>query len=98
MTAGREVSHVSAHFDPLLAEHARRLRKEATAGRVLVAEVTNPEHPLLPQRARAELVAALADVDYVVLADGGPVDASDSDATQWLVERVRGRSNGGPSS
>ncbi|HLJ49401.1 MAG TPA: hypothetical protein VKU01_25485 [Bryobacteraceae bacterium] len=76
----------------------RRLRNEATMGRVLVAEVTNPEHPLLPQRARAELVAALADVDYVILAEGGPSEATDSDVTRWLVERIRSRSNGGSSS
>jgi hypothetical protein len=35
-----------------------------------VVEVTNPAQPLLAQRARAELVAALSMVDYVVLGDG----------------------------
>ena len=98
MTQGREIRQVSAHFDPLLAEHVRRLRREAGKNRLLVVEVANPERPLLPQRARAELVASLGDVDYVVLAEEGPVAASDSDVTQWLVERVRSRSNGGPSS
>ncbi len=98
MTTGRQVNRVSGHFDPLLAEHVRRLHRETSPDRLLVVEVTNPEHPLLPQRARAELVAALGDVDYVVLAEAAPAEAYDLDVTQWLVERVRSRSNGGPSS
>ena len=98
MTAGRQMTRVCGHFDPLLAEHVRRLQRHAGPDRLLVVEVTNPEHPLLPQRARAELVAALEAVDYVVLADGGPADGTDADITGWLVERVRSRSNGGSSS
>ena len=37
---------------------------------ILIVEITNPARPLLAQRARAELVAALEMVDYVVLKDG----------------------------
>ena len=64
---GRPIQWVSGYFDPLLAEHARRLRQMRTPGTALAVVIENPPHPLLAQRARAELVAALAAVDYVVL-------------------------------
>jgi bifunctional ADP-heptose synthase (sugar kinase/adenylyltransferase) len=71
---------VSGYFDPLIAEHVSRLAQAREPGRLLVVEVTNPPQPLLAQRARAELVAALSMVDYVVLSNreasaGTPVDA-----------------------
>ena len=49
----------TAHFDPLLAEHTRRIRDHRRPGYLLIAVVTNPADPYLPQSARAELVAAL---------------------------------------
>jgi len=55
-------------------------------GRLLVAKVTNPAQPLLAQRARAELVAALSLVDFVVLGDGEP--GADSDVTEHFIEHV----------
>jgi bifunctional ADP-heptose synthase (sugar kinase/adenylyltransferase) len=66
---GQPVRWVRGHFDPLLAGHVRRLRECATPGQLLVVELTESERPLLAQRARAELVAALAMVDFVVLSD-----------------------------
>ena len=82
----RAARYLSGHFDPLLAEHVRRLAEAREPGRLLVVEVTNPAQPLLAQRARAELVAALSMVDYVVLGDE---DASaDADITKRFVERV----------
>jgi hypothetical protein len=57
---------VIGHFDPLLAAHARRLQELAVPGTILVVAVSDPPDPLLPAGARAELVAALAAVDYVV--------------------------------
>ncbi len=58
-------------FDPLLASHAARLCELAPDGDgLLVAVLADPPEPLLAARARAELVAALAVVDYVVLAEG----------------------------
>ena len=66
---GKPVCWVRGHFDPLLAEHVRRLRECATPGKLLVVELTESERPLLAQRARAELVAALSMVDFVVLSD-----------------------------
>lgn len=69
--AGRRLRAVSGYFDPLLAEHARRLAACRDAGGALMVVVGSPERPILPARARAELVAALAVVDYVVLAQDG---------------------------
>src|ERR1700738_2321760 len=48
---------VSGYFDPLLAEHVRRLRECAQPGQLLVVEIANPESPLLPQRARVKMSA-----------------------------------------
>jgi bifunctional ADP-heptose synthase (sugar kinase/adenylyltransferase) len=68
----RTARWISGHFDPLLAEHVGLLRRAREPGNLLVVEITNPAHPLLSQRARAELVAALAVVDYVVLSNVEP--------------------------
>jgi len=76
-------------FDPLLAEHVRRLEQARKPGRLLVVEVTNPAQPLLPQRARAELVAALGIVDFVVIRDEH--GAADSHITEQFIEHVLDR-------
>jgi glycerol-3-phosphate cytidylyltransferase-like family protein len=87
---------VWGHFDPLLAEHVRRLRKSNPEGGLLVVEVTNPPRPILPQQARAELVAALRVVDYVVLGDGVRTspDAADSGLTERFIDQVVRRHRG----
>lgn len=59
---------IIGHFDPLTAAHARRLTELHPINGSLAVIVTDPPHPILPQRARAELVAALRTVDYVVAA------------------------------
>lgn len=82
----RAACWVSGHFDPLLAEHVRRLAEARKPGRMLVVEVTNPAQPLLAQRARAELVAALSMVDFVVLGDGAA--GMDGDITERFIEHV----------
>jgi len=81
---------IAGNFDPLLAAHIRHLRDLAVPGHLLVVEITNSEHPLLAQRARAELVAALAMVDFVVLANGSSAAPAPADAvfTERLVEHV----------
>lgn len=64
----RNASLATGYFDVLLAAHVGeldRVRHSLPDALVLVALGT-PEHPLLDVRARAELVAALAMVDYVV--------------------------------
>jgi bifunctional ADP-heptose synthase (sugar kinase/adenylyltransferase) len=86
----RSARWISGHFDPLLAEHVERLRQTREPGNLLVVEITDPERPLLSQRARAELVAALAMVDYVVLQNGQPprTAATDADLTQGFIDHV----------
>jgi bifunctional ADP-heptose synthase (sugar kinase/adenylyltransferase) len=83
---GCAATRISGHFDPLLAEHVRRLAEAREPGRLLVVEVTNPVQPLLAQRARAELVAALSMVDYVV--QGAGEAGGDADITGRFVEHV----------
>lgn len=61
---------VTGYFDVLVADHIRRLREIAVDGARLFVVVLDPPAPLLPARARAEMVAALAMVDYVVPAGG----------------------------
>ncbi|MGB6946608.1 MAG: hypothetical protein WBE37_29695 [Bryobacteraceae bacterium] len=87
---GHAVRWLSGHFDPLLAEHVRRLAEQREPGRLLVVEVTNPAQPLLAQRARAELVAALAMVDYVVLAPGdfSALPRADAGITERFIKHV----------
>jgi bifunctional ADP-heptose synthase (sugar kinase/adenylyltransferase) len=85
---GRAVC-VSGNFDPLLAEHVGRLVQAREPGRALIVEVTNPAQPLLAQRARAELVAALSMVDFVVLGNGDA--AMDADVTERFIEHVLDR-------
>jgi bifunctional ADP-heptose synthase (sugar kinase/adenylyltransferase) len=95
MLRGRPARWVSGYFDPLLAEHVRRLRECGKAGEFLVVEVINPDQPLLAQRARAELVAALAMVDYVVLGNGEPAsELVDAGVTTQFIEHVLARHGG----
>jgi len=61
-------------FDVLRAEHIRELREIREGGALLVV-VLPLAGALLDQRSRAELVAGLRMVDYVVAADHGDVDA-----------------------
>ena len=68
---------VTGYFDILRAEHARDLqqaRDRAPAQPLIVVVLAGP-NPLLGTRARAELVAALRMVDYVVTADDGDRDS-----------------------
>jgi bifunctional ADP-heptose synthase (sugar kinase/adenylyltransferase) len=89
---GRPVSWVRGHFDPLLAEHVRRLRECVTPGKLLVVELTESVRPLLAQRARAELVAGLSIVDYVVLSDARPSEAGAAEKiTERFVQHVLDR-------
>jgi glycerol-3-phosphate cytidylyltransferase-like family protein len=64
-------------------------------GRLLVVEVTNPAKPLLAQRARAELVAALQMVDCVVLKNGDSAEGGeDAHITERFIQHVRNRHRG----
>ena len=94
-------------FNPLRTEHARKLAKAASGnGRPLLVIVRQPDSPLLDLRARAELVAALSVVDYVVPIETAQapewldrvprserleLETVDESLTRDLIERVRGR-------
>ena len=58
---------VSGWFDPLVAAHAQRLAELRASHDRLVIVILDPPKPVLSTRARAELVASLAAVDYVVI-------------------------------
>jgi bifunctional ADP-heptose synthase (sugar kinase/adenylyltransferase) len=99
------VTAVTGCFDALRAVHARRL---AALPRPLLAVVLPCADALLPQRARAEMVAALRVVDYVVIAEERVLDAlieglaprdlvrmeaGDAASVRQLIEHVHGRKN-----
>jgi glycerol-3-phosphate cytidylyltransferase-like family protein len=70
---GRLVA-VTGYFDPLLAWHARELESISQRAGAIAAIVLPLTGELLPPRARAELVAALRMVDYVLIAENGDLD------------------------
>jgi hypothetical protein len=75
--APRACTVVTGAFDLVLAADARELaeiRSRHPERPLLVVVLPLPE-ALLPQRARAELVAALRMVDYVVIAPDAATDA-----------------------
>ena len=86
--AGRRVAFANGCFDVLHPGHVRYLQAAKQQGDILVVGVNSdrsvtalkgPGRPLLPAQARAELVAALEPVDYVVIFDELNVDAMLSD-------------------
>jgi len=75
---GRKIAFANGCFDLLHVGHTRYLEAARAEGDVLVVGVNGDEavralkgqhRPLLPATARAELVAALAAVDYAVIFD-----------------------------
>jgi bifunctional ADP-heptose synthase (sugar kinase/adenylyltransferase) len=67
LSRGWECRLVVGFFDPLLAANARRIREFRAGANLLVALVDSPAIPLLPAEARANVVAGLRSVDYVVI-------------------------------
>jgi rfaE bifunctional protein nucleotidyltransferase chain/domain len=74
--AGRRIAFANGHFDLLHVGHLRYLRAAraeadrlvvAVNGDASVARLKGPGRPLVPAAERAELLAALEPVDYVVL-------------------------------
>jgi hypothetical protein len=95
MLQGKPARWVSGYFDPLLAEQVRRLRECAEPGQLLVVEIVNPESPLLSQQARAELVASLSMVNYVVLGNCEPSNGIvDAGVKAKFIEHVLRRHRG----
>jgi len=98
---------VVGNFDPVLAGHARRMSGLADGSGALMTIVADPPHPILTAPARAELVAALAAVDHVVLPGDTPLEdliakleateivraeAADQELTRELIRHVQRRS------
>ncbi|HEU0143024.1 MAG TPA: hypothetical protein VFQ79_25105 [Bryobacteraceae bacterium] len=103
---GERVEAVVGSFDPLVAEQARYLHQLAASGARLFAVISHPERPLLSASARAELVAALKDIDFVVLGEGDRPEEflkclpdgcihrrehSDAQLTEQFIRHVQGR-------
>lgn len=91
---GRKLKAIVTHFDPVYAPHIRRLR-ELADGSCLVIVLTSPPAPILSPRARAELAAGLAMVDYVIMPDGVEIPdilhqlAPDSIVSEESADRAR---------
>ena len=69
---GGDVVVACGCFDLLSAEHCRRLARAKETGKYLVAAVyadKDPQETVFNQSARAQMVAGLAVVDYVVICD-----------------------------
>lgn len=81
---GRQFALVTAYFDPLLAWHAERLAALRTDADILAACVLPLADELLPQRARAELAAALRVIDYVLISPG-----PDSGSAEELIRTLQ---------
>jgi len=104
----RRLKLVVGYFDPLLAAHARRLAELRRPGDTLVVVVREMEGSLLPLRARAELVAALGVVDWVIPAQDAEAiierlapdevvreEEADLERRQELIRLVRARCGAG---
>jgi len=103
---GKTLKFAVGYFDPLLAAHARRLKDARANAAALAVIIADPPRPILPARARAELVAALEAADYVVLPGDEPIEglvgsldgaevlrgeAADLELTEKLIQHVHTR-------
>jgi glycerol-3-phosphate cytidylyltransferase-like family protein len=85
---------VRGYFDPLLAAHAEGLAALKQPGTTLLVVIASPADPILPARARAELVAGLRVVDQVTEANiQAQICLEQEDAERFgrLVDHVRAR-------
>ncbi|MBZ5602639.1 MAG: hypothetical protein LAO79_10070 [Acidobacteriia bacterium] len=87
---------VSGSFDPMLASHAARISGLKREGVPLVVAIATTADTILPARARAELVAGLRAVDYVVESVEGLVpnirlEPEDAARLEKLIEHVHAR-------
>ena len=73
LAADRPLALVTGYFDVLRAAHIRDLAN--VSERTLLAVIRPHPHAILPAPARAELVAALRMIDYVVIADDREVES-----------------------
>lgn len=80
---GLDATLVTAYFDPMLAWHAERFAEIRAGSRTLAACILPLTGELLPQRARAEMTAALRVIDYVLISPG-----QDPDTTEAFIRSV----------
>jgi D-beta-D-heptose 7-phosphate kinase/D-beta-D-heptose 1-phosphate adenosyltransferase len=105
---GRCVVFTNGCFDLLHIGHTRYLQEARSLGDLLIVAINSdasvsalkgPERPLVPEQERAEVLAALACVDYVTIFDaadpGGVIAAIQPDVLvkggDWPVEQIVGR-------
>jgi hypothetical protein len=92
-----ELKTIIGHFDPMHAWHVRRLRELCPNGQRVNVIVADPPEPILPIRARAELVAALGFVAEVTTGQpiAGPnvIDerSGDADRSRVFAQHVLAR-------
>jgi bifunctional ADP-heptose synthase (sugar kinase/adenylyltransferase) len=104
---------VTGWFDVLQSEDAREMAavKSGTDAALVVAILIPPPEPVLALRARAEMAAGFAVIDYVVTSDGGPAleallaalepdavvrrEAAHERRMRQLIDHVHGRHTGG---
>jgi hypothetical protein len=96
LIAAQGATVVSGYFDPLVASHAERLAEVKRERAPLLVLIGTPDDAILPARARAELVAGLAVVDYVCeTADGvAPhlsLEREHAERQAQLIEHVHAR-------
>jgi hypothetical protein len=87
---------VSGYFDPMVASHAQRLAEFKRKGVPLLVLIATPPNPILDNRARAQLVAGLAVVDYVCDEPGGiqpqvSLDQEHAERLAQLIDHVHSR-------
>jgi hypothetical protein len=88
---------VSGVFDPMIVEHAERLKELKRPGKPLLVLISPSPNEILPALARAHLIAGLESVDYVsVAAPDGPkadigIEKEDAVRLQKLIEHVHAR-------
>ncbi len=75
-SSGKKIVTTNGAFDLLHIGHTRALQKSKSLGDILIVGVNSdasvkqyksPRRPIIPERERAEMLAALSCVDYVVL-------------------------------
>ena len=100
LIAGAGATVVRGYFDPLLVQHGDRLEQLKRYGTPLLVLISTPDRPILPARARAELVAGLKVVDYVV--EGGceiqaqhSLEEEDQQRLRELITHVHARQRSG---
>jgi glycerol-3-phosphate cytidylyltransferase-like family protein len=94
-----QLKTIIGYFDPMHAGHVRRLQELCPDGQRINVLVADPPEPILPTRARAELVAALAFVAEVstgqAIAGPNVIDerAADADRGRVFAQHVLARHN-----